>query len=110
MGLGKTIQAIVALKVLLQQVKLLLAALFCPKALLTNWYNELCRWAPELKALRMEGGPEMRRILWHTGAHIYLCVYESLQKDLEKTIEIKGLKVDEHGHHFKCPVPNVKKN
>ncbi len=105
MGLGKTIQAIVALKVMFATGQITSCCIVCPKALLTNWYNELCRWAPELKTLRMEGGPEMRRILWHTGAHIYLCVYESLQKDLEKTVDIKGLKVDAEGHHFKCPVP-----
>ncbi len=105
MGLGKTIQAIVALKVMFTTGQITSCCIVCPKALLTNWYNELCRWAPELKALRLEGGPEMRRILWHTGAHIYLCVYESLQKDLEKTIEIRSLKVDGDGHHFKCPVP-----
>ncbi len=105
MGLGKTIQAIVALKVLFTTGKITSCCIVCPKALLTNWYNELCRWAPELKALKLEGSPEFRKILWSTGAHIYICVYESLQKDLEKTIELKRLKVDEHGHHFYCPVP-----
>ncbi len=108
MGLGKTIQAIVALKVLFSTGKITTCCVVCPKALLTNWYNELCRWAPELKALRLEGGPEYRRVLWSAGAHIYLCVYESLQKDLEKTIEIKNLKVDKDGHHFKCLVEECK--
>ncbi len=105
MGLGKTIQAIVALKVKFATGEITSCCVVCPKALLTTWYNELCKWAPELKALRMEGGPEMRRILWHTGAHVYLCVYESLQKDLEKTIELRSLKVDADGHHFRCPIP-----
>ena len=105
MGLGKTIQAIVALKVLFATGKITTCCIVCPKALLTNWYNELCRWAPELKALKLEGGPANRYHLWHTGAHIYICVYESLQKDLERTIEIKGLKVDSYGHHFVCINP-----
>ncbi len=102
MGLGKTIQAIVALKVLFATGKISTCCIVCPKALLTNWYNELIRWAPELKSLKLAGGRENRKLLWQTGAHVYICVYESLQKDLENTIELKALKVDEQGHHFKC--------
>ena len=50
MGLGKTAQAILALRLLFHQGVVRSAALLvvCPKPLIFNWARELKLWAPDL--------------------------------------------------------------
>ncbi len=82
MGLGKTIQAIAALRILIHQGKTDSALIVCPASLLTQWRRELARWAPELKVVPVAGGPSERGRLWQIPAHIKLVGYETLRADV----------------------------
>jgi SNF2 family DNA or RNA helicase len=82
MGLGKTIQAIAALRILYHQGNLESALIVCPASLLTQWRRELARWAPELKVVPVVGDPSERGRLWQIPAHIKIVGYETLRGDV----------------------------
>ncbi|MBU4450991.1 MAG: DEAD/DEAH box helicase [Actinobacteria bacterium] len=82
MGLGKSIQAIMALRVLYRQAALKFGLIVCPKSVLIDWEKKLKEWSPELRVLRIHGPKEQRRITWKSPAHIYLTTYETLRSDL----------------------------
>lgn len=103
MGLGKSIQAIVAARVLFRQGKISSACIICPKAVLTDWEKKLWNWAPELKVMKIENSKASREVLWNSQAHFYICTYETLLRDFENTSQIRGLEVNERGHSVICP-------
>ncbi|HRR91766.1 MAG TPA: DEAD/DEAH box helicase [bacterium] len=82
MGLGKSIQAIIAVKCLFHMGKILNALIVCPKSVLSDWEKKLQEWAPELKVIKIYGPKEQRYIEWGSDAHIYLTSYDSLRQDL----------------------------
>jgi SNF2 family DNA or RNA helicase len=82
MGLGKTIQAIAALRILFARQDIGSALVVGPASLLTQWRRELSRWAPELRALTVSGGPSDRAHLWNVPAHVCLVSYETLRADV----------------------------
>jgi SNF2 family DNA or RNA helicase len=82
MGLGKTIQAIAALRILYHQEQISSALVVCPASLLMQWRRELARWSPELKVVAVTGGPAERGHLWQIPAHIKLVGYETLRTDV----------------------------
>ena len=61
MGLGKTLQSISVL-VYLQEYQNISGPhlIVVPKSTLSNWMNEIERWAPTLKAVRFHGSKEDR--------------------------------------------------
>jgi hypothetical protein len=83
MGLGKSIQAIVAMRVLFRTQKIRKVLLLSPKSVLYDWYHKLREWAPELSVLRVRASPQERAILWQMPAHIYLTTYSTLRNDIE---------------------------
>lgn len=109
MGLGKSVQTIIALKVLFSKGEITSCCIVCKKSMLRDWRNSFWDWAPELKVITIEGNKEERKILWSTSAHIYITNYDILQKDLDETIQIKNLEVTEIGHEMNCPNNNCKK-
>ena len=82
MGLGKTIQAIAALRILYHQGRIESALIVCPASLVTQWRRELARWASELKVVPVSGSPSERGRLWQVPAHIKLVGYETLRGDV----------------------------
>lgn len=87
MGLGKSIQAIIALRFLLRMGKVTTAIILCPKSVLTDWQKKLWEWAPELRVMKISGTVENRSVFWNSPAHIYLVTYETFRQDaLEHTI------------------------
>jgi len=66
MGLGKTLQSISVL-VYLQEFQNVDGPhlIVVPKSTLSNWMNEIERWAPTLKAVRFHGTKEERMQLTH---------------------------------------------
>src|SRR3990170_4119915 len=82
MGLGKSIQTIVALRVLFRKGDIINGLILCPKSVLTDWEKKLWDWAPELRVLKIRGTREQRQISWNTPAHLYLTTYETLRQDL----------------------------
>jgi SNF2 family DNA or RNA helicase len=82
MGLGKTVQAIAALRILFHQSKIESALVVAPASLLLQWRRELLRWAPDLKVALVAGNPSERGRLWQVPAHIRLVGYETLRADV----------------------------
>lgn len=87
MGLGKSIQAIVALKLLYRTGQVTNGLILCPKSVLTDWEKKFWNWAPELRVMKVHGHKTQRHISWNTPSHIYLTTYETLRQDLAETID-----------------------
>lgn len=83
MGLGKSIQTIVAIRFLFRMGKITNSLILCPKSVLSDWEKKLEEWAPELRVLKIYGAKNEREIGWNTPAHIYLTTYETLRQDVE---------------------------
>lgn len=86
MGLGKSIQAIMALRVLFRKGKVSTGVIVSPKSVLFDWERKLREWAPELRLLRVHGPKAHREICWDSPTHIYLTTYETLRSDLRTYI------------------------
>ncbi len=83
MGLGKSIQVIMAMKVLFNKGQLLTSIVLCPKAVLSDWKNKISYWAFELRIQVIDGNKEKRKLQWNTQAHVFICTYETLNNDFE---------------------------
>lgn len=81
MGLGKSIQAIAALRLLINRGELSRALILCPKTLLWDWYYKLRQWAPDLRAMPMEGPKKRRTWYWRCNANLFLAGYETWRED-----------------------------
>ena len=81
MGLGKSIQAIAALRLLLHRREAERALFVVPASLLEQWRREIARWAPELSVMVIGGAAHERRWQWRYRAHIALVSYETLRAD-----------------------------
>lgn len=86
MGLGKSIQAIVALRFLVRMGEIKKIIIICPKSVLTDWEKKLWDWAPELRLVKVSGPQEQRKLRWDTPAHVYLTTYETLRQDLSGSL------------------------
>lgn len=82
MGLGKSIQTITAVRLLIRLGKIKNGLLLCPKAVVTDWETKFREWAPELRVQNVNGSQIEREALWDTPAHIYLTTYEKFREDL----------------------------
>jgi SNF2 family DNA or RNA helicase len=82
MGLGKSIQAIVAIRLLFRMGKVTNGLILCPISVLTDWEKKLWEWAPELRVVKVRGLKEQRELYWNSPSHIYLTTYETLREDL----------------------------
>jgi len=83
MGLGKSIQAITALRLLSRTGRVRSVLLLCPKSVVSDWYNKLWEWAPELRVVRVRALKQQRAVLWESPGHIYLTTYETLRQDID---------------------------
>ncbi|MBC7230647.1 MAG: restriction endonuclease [Actinobacteria bacterium] len=87
MGLGKSIQAIVAIRCLFQVNKISKVLVLSPKSVLTDWERKFSDWAPELRVRKIEGPPEKRQVEWSLPSHVYLCTYDTLRQDLSGSLD-----------------------
>lgn len=83
MGLGKTMQAIIAMRVLYQRGKLKNALVVCPASMSNTWEREFRMWAPELRTQRLQGNPETRLALWEAPCEVSIVSYETLARDAD---------------------------
>ena len=81
MGLGKSVQAIAALRILLHRHEVGRALLVVPASLLEQWRREWRKWAPEIVVLSIGGAASNRRWQWRYRAHVTLVSYEMLRSD-----------------------------
>jgi len=98
MGTGKTVQTIVALRILFRQGKIKHALVICPPAILGNaylsqitgkpegWDGHFHKWAPELSVTIVRGNQEQRKLDWTCPAHVYISTYDTLRNDLESEL------------------------
>lgn len=79
-GLGKTAQAIRALKELSEQGEDVFPALIvCPNTLKKNWAREFARWYPGVTTQVIKGTTTQRKKQFDTPADIYIINWESLR-------------------------------
>ena len=117
MGTGKTVQAIVALRILFRQAKVRHALVLCPPAVLGSaylsqitgkpegWDGHFHKWAPELSVTVVRGNPEQRRLDWTCPAHVYISTFDTLRNDLEN-----GLLEEQELHKFDCIIVDEAQN
>jgi SNF2 family DNA or RNA helicase len=89
MGLGKTMQAITAIRLLLRAGHVRRVLLICPKPLIPNWQREFRLWAEELPVTVVEGDGPRRRMLWQLpGSLVMLANYELVVRDFQELLAL----------------------
>lgn len=87
MGLGKTLQGIAFLVSELPQIRAdkSPALIVCPASLTFNWLNELKKFAPDIRAVVVEGSKESREDILGdlTGTDVLITSYPLLRRDAE---------------------------
>ncbi len=87
MGLGKTIQSIAFIQSVLPEIRELRepALIIAPASLLYNWHNELKRFAPDIRAVIVDGSQQDRRKLIKPTdqADVLITSYPLLRRDVE---------------------------
>ena len=81
MGLGKTIQAIAALRILRSRGEAGETLVVMPAGLVLQWRRQFRIWAPELKLSTVVGNSDPVGGAWSTKADVYLVGYEALRSD-----------------------------
>jgi SNF2 family DNA or RNA helicase len=80
-GLGKTVEALAALRILVLQRHVQAALIVVPAGLLRQWRTAVTTWAPELRPSTIQGPATERAWQWQSPAHVYLVSYETLRED-----------------------------
>ena len=94
MGLGKTMQAISTIRLLLCSGELRSVLLVCPKPLVTNWLREFEVWAPEIPVTAIGGSATKREFQWRSPeVPVKVANYELLMRDKETVLD-SGLHFD----------------
>jgi SNF2 family DNA or RNA helicase len=81
MGIGKTIQAIAAIRILARDGAVREALIVAPKGLILQWRRQLQLWAPELVISTVLGASEARAARWRAPAQVFLATYDGLRND-----------------------------
>lgn len=88
MGLGKTLQSIAFLVSVLAEMRKgkLPALIVCPASLVYNWRNELQKFAPEIRAVIIDGNRDQRSQLLRDAAEVDVIItsYPLLRRDCEQ--------------------------
>ena len=81
MGLGKTIQTIAALRILLARREIKSCLVAAPASVLDQWRREIEKWAPELSAIIIRGSAADRSWQWEANRDVTLASYDTLRSD-----------------------------
>ncbi|CAG7595397.1 RNA polymerase-associated protein RapA [Paenibacillus solanacearum] len=88
MGLGKTLQSIAFLVSVLPEIReeQRPAVIVCPASLVYNWYNELKKFAPDVRAVIADGSKSERIHAIHDAAvaDVIITSYPLLRRDIEQ--------------------------
>lgn len=104
MGLGKSLQTIVAISQFKQQNPKSVSIVVCPTSLLYNWKEECAKFCPSLKVAVVDGVPSARKKMIEQGGNYDLLVtsYTLLQKDIDVYKEIEfGYAILDEAQHIK---------
>lgn len=95
MGLGKTIQSIAFMLSLLPEIRERKepALIVAPASLLYNWFNELKKFAPEIKAVIADGTlSERAKVIQNIGkADVVITSYPLLRRDIQRYAKLPFL-------------------
>jgi superfamily II DNA or RNA helicase len=88
MGLGKTLQSIAFIVSVLPEIRTtraIPALIVCPASLLFNWYNELQKFAPEIRAVIVDGSKSerIRALKDLSDIDVLITSYPLLRRDIE---------------------------
>jgi len=89
MGTGKTVQAVVALRILIQKGRVRKALIICPLAVLSSWEEHVANWGRVFNWISVRGNRGERSLQWKTPAHVYLTTYETVREDAEVLSELQ---------------------
>jgi superfamily II DNA or RNA helicase len=89
MGTGKTVMAIVALRILFRLGKIRKALVICPVSVLGVWQDHLRDWGSELEFTVVRGTKETRKMDWEYPAHVYVSTYETIASDFLSIVRKK---------------------
>ena len=82
MGLGKTVQTVVALAlVMYTQEDVNRALIVAPTSLTTNWIDEFEKWTPSLTVRRVEGNLQNREAFYLLPIPVLVASYEQIRLD-----------------------------
>ncbi len=81
MGLGKTVQAVAAARILVRTHRAESVLVVVPASLTVQWRRAFREWAPELRTSTVAGAANERAWKWRTPAHVYIVSYETLRAD-----------------------------
>jgi SNF2 family DNA or RNA helicase len=81
MGLGKTVQASIALRLCLDRDNASRALIVTPASLRLNWQKELSVWAPNLHVQRVIGDSEDRLALYALPIPVLIASYDQVRMD-----------------------------
>jgi SNF2 family DNA or RNA helicase len=92
MGLGKSIQALVALRLLIHRGEVKRALILCPKTVVPDWSAKLRMWTPDIPVASMDGKKNSRSWAWQRStAPVCLIAYETYREDLKTGLADPGL-------------------
>ena len=94
MGLGKTLQSIVAASKLITEGKIKNVLIVCPPSLVTNWSEELKKWAPWFCVYTITNTSNHKDEIWtklYDYSHFIVTNYEQLR---ETPLKIKNETID----------------
>jgi superfamily II DNA or RNA helicase len=87
MGLGKTLQSIAFIVSVLPEIRSrqMPAIIVCPASLAYNWFNELNKFAPEIRAVIADGDKNERSAILKnvSAADVVITSYPLLRRDIE---------------------------
>ena len=83
MGLGKTIQAIIAMRILFRRGELQRVLIVCPLSVANTWATELENWSPELRVQSVSGPQSERSLQWQSHADVLIATYDRLRSDTQ---------------------------
>jgi superfamily II DNA or RNA helicase len=84
MGTGKTVQSILACRLLFQRGIIRRVLIVSPLSVLAQWDREIEKWAPSLKTTVVRGTVEHRKVCWSMPAHVWITTYDLLRQDIEE--------------------------
>jgi SNF2 family DNA or RNA helicase len=90
MGLGKTVQAAIALRLLLGMPDVRRALIIVPASLRLNWLRELGSWAPDLAVRALQGGPNDRWAIYNLPIPVILASYDQIRADLHTLYSLEA--------------------
>ncbi|MDR1761194.1 MAG: DEAD/DEAH box helicase, partial [Bacteroidales bacterium] len=87
MGLGKTLQTITLLQHVInvqrQDKQKTTSLVVAPTSVVHNWYNELKKFAPGIKAFRYSGNDRIKNIEYFKKYHVVITSYGLLRNDID---------------------------